>query len=78
MFIMLNVVSHKVCLRMISTLMHHTTSQIREGIKIQCFHGFRGYEKREIYFKKVIASLKKALCIFKYLFLFFFSLKIKF
>ena len=73
MFIMLNVVSHKVCLRMISTLLHHATSQICEGIKIQCFHGFRGYEKREIYFKKVITSLKKALCILN-TFFFFFSL----
>ena len=68
---MSKVVSHKVCLRMISMLMHHTTSQIREGKEIQCFRGFRSYEKREIQFKKVNTSLKKALCIFKYLFLSF-------
>ena len=30
--------------------MHHTTSQIHKGMKMQCFHGFRTYQKHEIYF----------------------------
>ena len=51
--------------------MHHTISQICKGMKTQCFHGFRSYQKHEIYFKKVITSLKKPLAALNTFFLFF-------
>ena len=50
--------------------MHHTISQIHKGMKTQCFHGFRSYQKHEIYFKKVITSLKKLLAALITFFLF--------
>ena len=72
---MSKVISHNICLRMISTL-QASSYNIRN---------FRRYESNLFmdleaiknmkyfwkYFSKVIASLKKALCSFKYLFPFF-------
>ena len=57
--------------------MHHTTSQIHEGMKTQCFNRFRSYKKHEIFFKKVITSLKE-LCAAINSFFLFFSLQIDF
>ena len=57
--------------------MHHRTSQIHEGMKTQCLHGFRSIKKREVYFKEAITSLKKIFAVLNRFF-FFFSLKIEF
>ena len=57
--------------------MHHTTSQIHEGMETQCFNRFRSYKKHEIFFKKVITSLKE-LCAAINSFFLFFSLQIDF
>ena len=51
--------------------MHHTTSQIHEGMKTQCFHGFRSYYKHELYLKKVVTSLKELCAALNTFFLFF-------
>ena len=63
--------SHKSAYEWLGRYMHHATSQIRQGMKTQWFHGFRSYQ---IYFKKVITSLKKLYAALNTFFLFTFLL----
>ena len=39
----------------------HTTSKIREGMKMQCFHGFRSFKNMKYIFKRLLQTNKKAL-----------------